>query len=303
MQEPSQQLQDRFRSVLDRHGHSFQYAVIRRIKEIYKQKGIWSLEVAEFPTAAASFDTRIDFIVRPEGTRFFLVCECKRANPSMSDWCFAKAPFVHRNHSFGKLYFDLVNVNYIGASLAPSTAAAHGVEADSSYEDYHIGLEVKNTRDKGDAAGGRNALEQAAGQVLRGVNGLIQTLATMRRRDAQQESPVHTFLMPAIFTTARIWTSSVDLGVADIETGKLPVDDLEMKEVPWLVWQYPMSPALKHNLRGRTRGHEFAEILDPEYMRSIAVVSANGIDQFFSQFSHVQPFLMDALHRLQQSSG
>jgi hypothetical protein len=59
-----------------------------------------------------------------------------------------------------------------------------------------------------------------------------------------------------------------------------------MTEVPWLFWQYPMSPALKHEFASSAEGFEFAELLDADYLRTIAVINANGIDKFFRDFHH-----------------
>ena len=44
------QLADRFRALLDQHGYGFQYAVIRKLDEIFRREKRWLFEVAEFPT-------------------------------------------------------------------------------------------------------------------------------------------------------------------------------------------------------------------------------------------------------------
>lgn len=93
------ELADRFRAVLDRHGHGFQYTVIRKLHLLFERNRKWLFEVAEFPVATSRHDPRIDFIIRPQGTRLFLTAECKQANPALNDWCFVRAPYVCWNSS------------------------------------------------------------------------------------------------------------------------------------------------------------------------------------------------------------
>ena len=162
------QLADRFRALLDQHGYGFQYAVIRKLDEILRREKRWLFEVAEFPTTTGRFDTRIDFIIRPERTRFFLAVECKRANPALNDWCFVRAPYVRRNRSVEKLFVEEITVEFAEDNPErPERVFSIGKEIDHlSHTDsvFHIGFEVKNPRNRGDATGGsgRRAIEEAA---------------------------------------------------------------------------------------------------------------------------------------------
>jgi hypothetical protein len=54
--------------------------------------------------------------------------------------------------------------------------------------------------------------------------------------------------------------------------------------VNWLYYQYAFSPFLKHSLETPQPGFEFADMLEPHYMRTIAVINPAGIDDFFSNF-------------------
>src|SRR5579872_5212238 len=90
-------LQRVFENRLNRHGYSFQYAVINKAKEAFEQgASAWGFMVAEFPVQSPEKDTRIDFILKHTRNPIHMVAECKRANPALSNWCFVKAPFVQR---------------------------------------------------------------------------------------------------------------------------------------------------------------------------------------------------------------
>ena len=131
------------KKILSAHGYGFHYAVLRKAKELYDQrKSKWAFEVAEFPVTVRGVDTRIDFILRAQDDTIpvywdcFLVAECKRVNPALSDWCFVRTPYVRRNHkemviaekitfadshspvSFGQpLFSDLKNTYHLGFEI------------------------------------------------------------------------------------------------------------------------------------------------------------------------------------------
>ncbi len=86
-----------FEAALNRQGHPFQYAVIRRAHQLNdERRSPWVFEASEFPVELQSYHTRIDFVLSQwsevaKGSFRYLVAECKRANPSLSDWLFAQA--------------------------------------------------------------------------------------------------------------------------------------------------------------------------------------------------------------------
>src|SRR5579885_3410041 len=87
-----------FRKALDSHGYGFQYAVLQRAKELHKTTSPWYPVVPEFGVEAKGRDTRIDFVLGTRGMTLFLVCECKRANPAIANWCFAQADWPDKEH-------------------------------------------------------------------------------------------------------------------------------------------------------------------------------------------------------------
>ena len=90
-----------FAEILNRHGYGFQYAVLKQAHILADSRdSSWRFIASEFPVRVQGFDTRIDFILKRAtdnifDQHFFLIAECKRANPAYSNWCFARAPYIH----------------------------------------------------------------------------------------------------------------------------------------------------------------------------------------------------------------
>jgi hypothetical protein len=88
-------------------------------------------------------------------------------------------------------------------------------------------------------------------------------------------------IVPVIFTTATLWTSDVDLSAADLRTGNVAPDVGSLTSQPWLWVNYNQSPALKHSLATQADFGHMEDALEIEYTRSIAIVNAQGIEDFF----------------------
>src|SRR5205823_5646874 len=128
-------------------------------------------------------------------------------------WAFAKAPYVRRNRSHEQYFAER-------ATLVAGEVHGGLAKLEHHFRDaYHIGVELR-TEAKGDtAASGRNAIEEAAAQVCRGMNGLVGFFASNAHLLPAGDKAI---LLPVVFTTAEVWTTDVDLGAADTITGKLP---------------------------------------------------------------------------------
>lgn len=82
-----------FETELRKNGFGFQYAMLKQINNLYNaEKSAFLPEFAEFPVEINNTNTHIDFIVErknvscfPKSDPFFLICECKRANPALSN--------------------------------------------------------------------------------------------------------------------------------------------------------------------------------------------------------------------------
>jgi len=132
-EDASEEIRALFSKELNRHGYGFQYAVLKKCEEVAAilEKNLtpatWAPLVSEFPVEVQRAGTKIDFILRRisrwavPGVPVYLLAECKRANPALSNWCFARAPYVH--HARSSTYEPLIVERF------KSTADAEAVEA------------------------------------------------------------------------------------------------------------------------------------------------------------------------------
>jgi hypothetical protein len=92
-------------------------------------------------------------------------------------------------------------------------------------------------------------------------------------------------LLPVIFTTANLWTSDIDISAADLGTGQLPATP-KIRPAEWLYYQYPVSPSMKHQaIADKRRPPELEELLEPEFLRTIVIVSATATAKFLKRFT------------------
>lgn len=270
----NEEVVNQFRRVLNRHGFPFQEAVLRAVGSIETGSG-WEAWMPEFPVSVQDQSTRIDVILASPAKDRFIVCECKRANPSIANWCFAQSQLRFPGSS-------LANRAYAETLLdrGDGVVGMHVRELQSA-SIYHIGVEA-STHKKGDEDGAKKGqeIEDACGQVCRGLNGLIECfyqrnmLKTFGRREA--------LFLPMIVTTANLYATTNDLSLASIESGELGETPLRVEKVNWLWYRYHQSPALKHQVPLNNPSMAFNDILFYEFARTIAIVSPNGISEFLS---------------------
>lgn len=267
-----------FAKVLNRHGYGFQYSVIQKLYELNRTgKSNFIFQTVEFPVEIHGVGTRIDFILTKRANDrppFFVLVECKRANPRLSNWCFVKAPYTNRKSS-GKS--EPVYMEHIELHGSDSSAFAKP----RSYVDdvYHIGIEVRAnaTGDSGGESG--RAIEDAASQVLRGLNGYVQTIFSNRQLLGSFKNAD---LLPVIFTTAQLYTSSANLTNANIETGNIDLEGSIMQRVPFLFYQYNLSPGIKHLYSPQYRPADLSDLIATEYIRTIPIVNSEGTEAFIN---------------------
>jgi len=288
VQERHKRLEDAYTELLNMHGFGFQERVQKVARDLYDAgESRWRRVVAEFPVEVQGRGTCIDFILRCRKTDeqlpvyLYLICECKRVNPARGAWCFCrKLSVMHNRPGRSNMIADHVKILSEGRATDLEVMVAH--TAFKGDGPYNIGLELK-TGEKGDEWEKRrgDAIEDAATQVITGINGYIEHLDKHKLRTVRGEW--HQTLIPVVFTTAQLFTSDVELDRADLDTGKVP--QAKLRSVQWLVWQYHLSSRLKH-IRSPAFLDAFnlEDVLDLEYMRSVCVVSASGVEPFLTKF-------------------
>lgn len=284
----AERLKRSFNKALNRHGYGFQYSVLRKAWDLSGEASRWLFKAAEFPVEVQGAGTRIDFILsritdyRHRGA-FYMVAECKRANPALSNWCFARAPFVHEDRVYGHGGFDPLIMEYAELDERGSVLA-YAKQKSKLEHPYHVAVEVKSDA-KGDTSGETGKpIEDAATQVLRGLNGLIEFA---RKTPDFLKGEKEAYFLPVIFTTARIWTTDADLASAQIGTGNIDLAASRFSERLWVAYQYHQSPGLKHAASSAERSGSLTELMDSDYVRTIPVVSAAGVGEFLRWSSEI----------------
>ncbi len=113
--------------------------------------------------------------------------------------------------------------------------------------------------------------------MLRGLSGYLEALS--QNKELFEGTKTH--LLPVIFTTAQLWISSADLGSADLSTGDIDLSNDKFEPVPWLWYQYHMSPGLKHISVYQPKDQiKVEEFIESKYIRTVAIVSPSGIEEF-----------------------
>ncbi len=267
------QVEHEFINTVNRHGYAFQFAVLQRTKQLFDERASpFRFEVSEFPVQIRGAHTRIDFILRKREGQLLLVAECKRANPALSNWCFVRAPFVRGNRTverpmLDRLRRDRGEIFYVEKVTAALTELS-----------YHLAFEVKSQA-KGDSGGARATIEDAATQVCRGVNGLIEFYL----RDVSLLKDINEiWFLPVVFTTAKLLVSEANLAETDISSGEIAFPEAKLSEADWLLYQYHLSPGIKHETCYRPTTADLGEALDREFVRTIAIVSPIGIKPFLA---------------------
>jgi hypothetical protein len=271
-----------FGKQLNSHGFGFQHGVMRRAQDL-KDGGRsgWVCEAVEVPVRVAGEDTRIDLVLqRHPGTPFYMLAECKRANPSLSNWCFARAPFVHRGRRAANepVMLERVTARPHGQGIK-SAVFPRNMAAESKV--CHIALDVRSNEKGEQHDSGRGAIEKAASQIMRGLNGFVDLLAT--HQAIMKGHPL--VIIPVIFTTARLWLSHVDLSESDLRSGEVDLKNSAFESVPWVCYQYHLSPGIKHSYWAGNAPDDIPSLLDLDFIRSIFVVGPDGMEDFFYRTS------------------
>lgn len=115
---------DKFQATLNRHGYGFQFAVLSESQKCFDSRtSAFVLETIELPVVVNGNSSRIDFVLKRVSEHLifpfplrplYLVAECKRANPSLSTWCFARAPFTRQNGHANHLFIESVQIDHKG---------------------------------------------------------------------------------------------------------------------------------------------------------------------------------------------
>jgi hypothetical protein len=264
-----------FSSALNRHGYIFQNVVLAEVKRLFESgKSVWFFEASEFPVNVHGHGTRIDFILPARSKPWWFLAECKRVNPAYGSWCFAKSRYVAREfHESSEIVEKASQEQY----FASGGVRVFGLP---DFGFYNIAFVAKASKEGDSGGGSGDAIEEAATQVCRGMNGMVDFLksrpATLRDGRC---------LLPVIFTTAELYVTEADLSDADMNTGKIDSSRMNFVKKSVVYYQYHLSPGVKHGHPPLQSQIQLSSILSAQFIRTIPIVSACGIEQFLKRVS------------------
>ena len=268
-----------FGAQLNSHGYGFHFRVIKEATNLANQRdSLWRFVASEVPVSVRGEDTRIDFVMkRAQSPAFYLLAECKRANPALSNWCFAKSPYVHVNRAdnLEQVMIECLEL-FDSPAHTPKKFKSAATKWASAPNVCHIALDIKASEQGDKHDSGRNAIERAASQIMRGLNGMVELLPQHPEMFRQHRI----LFLPVIFTTAKLWLSDADLSSADLETGKIDFSDAGFKRVDWVSYQYHLSPGIKHSYWMGNGPSELPDLMDLDFIRTIPIVSPEGLGSF-----------------------
>ncbi len=280
-----------FETELRKNGFGFQYSVIKKIKNIYNQEeSAWLPVFSEFPVEVNNNNTHIDFILERKGGNrfsqnkpFFMICECKRANPALSNWCFVRSLFARKGISPDNIFIESLA---IGGDLTTQRSYLHRLDTRGK-DVFDIAFNVKSDeKGEGDTKGANDAVSQ----VLRGMNGFIEYFS--KKEDllkTQHQGSYSPYFLPVIFTTAELWTSTIKLSDSDLNTGNLDLPLESLANVPWLLFQYNQSQPIKHSMNIYDESNDIFNVAESEFTRTVAIVNPKGIADFLYFMSCLDP--------------
>lgn len=258
------------RQALREHGHGFHYAVIRRIERATQQVMLgWRFVAAEVPLELNGVDVHADFLF--EASNRYLIGECKRVNPTYSEWLFAQTSY--RTGGSARLR-PTVEELYV----APGSALqVRPFEVAGAEHAFQVGVSVHAKRKGEGCVSDKTAIEEATKQVSRAAGGFSQLC---RDNGALLPSPAR--IIPVIFTTAKLAVCNQALELSNLATGDLD-ESAAFSYRPWVWYQRGLTPSLRANLQGRYVSEDsptWARYFSRSALRSVAIVNEEGIGEF-----------------------
>jgi hypothetical protein len=150
-----------------------------------------------------------------------------------------------------------------------------------SADAYHVGVEVR-TEAQGEGGTGRGAIEEAATQVCRGMNGFVEFLVRHPNAFGGAEEVV---ISPVVFTTANLMASNLDLSGAELSTGNLERRLVHLLPKAYVMYQYHLSPGIQHGQANHSMLRALGDVLDTEFIRTVHFVGTAGIQRFLTFMS------------------
>jgi hypothetical protein len=264
------------RRTLNRHGYGFQSRVLMACHETRIQgeetSGRWNLVADEYPVSVSGHDLHVDGVLEflsndPLSFRMFSVVECKRVDPKIGRWCFAKSDTRRR-----PAILDVYRHQPIDAMAGILTRVeAMACSVDRIESTTQLGIELKAADVVGNGLG--KSLDSAISQVLRGAAGVAEGLPDWIPEEARA------VVVPLLVTTADLFRSNTMLVEADLFSGDLAA--LELESVQWLWYTANVSNSLLPDVSrdmDDSPNRSITNAIAHRHSRGIVIANVRGLE-------------------------
>ncbi len=271
---------------LDEHGFLFQEKCAEDLNAS-SSRIKWKVEAQEYPVATDVKETRIDIILtdttnHTKGHTVYAVIECKRVKTNRGFWLFGNPSDVNYTVplllGLGGTSPTARDVHYLQPQLEFNLTGTYLIS------NWWISINQKGSSEKYDAS--PTQIENALFQACIGVSGLAQELSEQFYASAVKTQPA--VFIPVVLTTAPLYVATYDVSNINLLTGSIDPNNIQFgptgtitEEMPWLVVQYGASrniaPDGWYDKVYATTPSE----LDQYHKRSVFVVNAKHIQEFF----------------------
>lgn len=180
-------------------------------------------------------------------TKVALLVECKKNNPDYVNWVFfqrgasaAANPFVIAQIENTPREPPASGWNTKTSILSRTSSYVVCDEARETRGDY---LSYKNSANKTKTS--NSSVQDAAYQIALATQAIVNEEASVFRELGFSSNPptlawLRKLYLPAIVTTARLFTADFDPKEVHPRTGEIPAEKVAMTERPQLVYEYPL---------------------------------------------------------------
>jgi hypothetical protein len=277
-------------NALNEQGYLFQEACEQVLKNNERSTG-WEVRASEYPVSLQGQDTRVDIVLRSKTSsspELYALVECKRADPSHIYWLFGSPGLPFGDALCSTLGFECratrsdqsYQVNYLLTQLHFKIATYGAVNW----------LEAKRSSSR--RVSTPQNIENAFGQVLKGVGGFAQEQLNQRRKS---RALFKTFFVPIVVTTALLYVAYYEPSDIDLSTGKISKGKVlfgpqgqPAEEVEWVLVDYGVG----ENVAPKPIPEDYHSVdpaeLQKHKIRSIFVVNSKSLVSFFSKLHLAQ---------------
>ncbi len=232
------------------HGAFFE----RKCQDVVHNAKNWQIQDTNYPVTYGGANSNLDIWADSgrtwASTRAVLLIECKKNNHGFIDWIFFRQPRHRPSASYIQMIQLRQNMNEtsiweIRRELRPLKHDL--IIADEARETKGDYLKIRNQQDRTKTS--NMAITDAATQISIATQALIEqeynVIEDARNNHREFLSYFQHFFLPTIVTTAKLFTCEFQDADVNLTTGEIPLDKVKLVPCPFLIYDYPIPPALQ----------------------------------------------------------